>query len=318
MASDDRSIAGEAEDIEEPASSTLERPPPTTIRMWSGEAMSMAEARNIARNEDARLIFLAGMPDSGKTTLLAAFYEKFQQGPFAEQFFAGSRTLVRFEGICHYARLASGGDVASTERTRLRDEVELVHFRVENIADKARLNLLLTDISGEIFRQVRDSTDEARRLSVASLASRFALLLDAGRLGDHERRHTVLRDNRQILQSFIDSGTLSRTIHVDLLLSKADLLGASQDTDQWQFAKEVVDSIINEFSSRLPNIRAWTTAARPPAGYDEAVGIDELFSAWSKIERTQVRPTEEIYNVTRGADGYGGRLPWPTVIGWSP
>ena len=95
------------------------------LTMWSGDALTLREASQLAGNNEVRFIFLAGMPDCGKTTLLAAFYERFQRGPFGKHIFAGSRTLVRFEDICHYARIASGHGAPSTQRTRLKESFNL-------------------------------------------------------------------------------------------------------------------------------------------------------------------------------------------------
>jgi hypothetical protein len=299
----------------EELSETLEQPLPeskASIPMWSGEALSLKEAAAITMSADSSVIFLAGMPDSGKTTLLAALYEKFQNGPFAGWMFAGSRTLVRCEDICHYARLASGNATASTQRTRQGGEIELVHLSLSRQADRLRRELLLTDISGERFRQVRDSTEEAHRLQFAANASRVALFLDAGRLGSKPERQPAARDSRQILQSFIEAGVLTAETKLDLVISRADLASGPANGEEWKYIDSVVDDLCARFAPRLGAIAAWKVAARPAAGYDEAFGLVELFGAWVSPDLHRLAPIESLYEEQMARDDFGDALASPS------
>lgn len=67
---------------------------------------------------------------AGKTTLVAALYEKFNEAPFANYLFAGSKTLVAMERRSHLARLTSGALRPDTERTLITDirDTRFLHF----------------------------------------------------------------------------------------------------------------------------------------------------------------------------------------------
>lgn len=267
----------------------------TFVQMWSGEALTLEGVADLARDGNVVSIFLAGMPNSGKTTLLAAFYEKFRRGPLAGHLFAGSRTLVRFEDVCHYARLASGGGSPATERTRRRQNIELVHLRTTEPERSEFVDLVLTDISGELFQQIRDSTEEAKRLGVVSRFHTFALFLDAALLLDPSSRQATLRDNRQILQSFKSAQVLRTVSHVDLVLSKADLLLDAEEKHQ-QFVEDAIEELMRTIDTDSESIRSWKVAARPPAGYEAGFGVNELFKFWTREDRISVDALSEIYS----------------------
>src|SRR5262245_49650285 len=89
---------------------------PKFVEIFSGGALSAADADAITLRFRTLLIVLVGAEGSGKTTVLASIYERLNEGPFAGFQFAGSRSLLSFEEICHLNRLASGGAQPDTQR----------------------------------------------------------------------------------------------------------------------------------------------------------------------------------------------------------
>ena len=172
--------------------------------------------------------------------------------------------------------------------------------------------MLLTDISGEHFLQVRDSTEEARRLRAAGRSSVFVLFLDAGRLGDLVQRHAAAADSRQILHSFVDAGVIGPANAVDFVISRADLVDKPHDSAEWRFIYSVVEDLRERFGGKVGDTRVWRVAARPSAGYDAAEGIDELFSAWCGEEHSARYALPLLYSESSDAD-FESRIPWPRL-----
>jgi hypothetical protein len=82
-----------------------------------GEELDLNGAAEIMGASLSRVIVVAGDVNSGETTLIAALYDKFNEAPFANYLFAGSKTLVAMERRSHLARLTSGALRPNTERT---------------------------------------------------------------------------------------------------------------------------------------------------------------------------------------------------------
>lgn len=66
-----------------------------------GEALGSPGANRVAAQSRATVVVLLGNAGSGKTTVLAALYERFGLGPLNGHWFLGSRTLHGFEKRCH-------------------------------------------------------------------------------------------------------------------------------------------------------------------------------------------------------------------------
>src|SRR5688572_22970922 len=70
------------------------------VELPDGLAFTPVTAARITANRLTRVIVVAGDRDSGKTTLVSALFDKFQEGPFAGYLFAGCRTLRGLERRC--------------------------------------------------------------------------------------------------------------------------------------------------------------------------------------------------------------------------
>ena len=153
-----------------------------------GKGLSPAETAAITRRAQTSIVLFAGTADSGKTTLLATLYLLFQRGPFADYLFAGSETLVGFENRVYFARTASGREAPATPRTSVSEYLHL-QVRREDLSEPVR-DVLLCDLSGEDFREAKDNSDACRGLRIISIANRFVLLVDGGKLAREDAKHT--------------------------------------------------------------------------------------------------------------------------------
>lgn len=263
-------------------------PEPTTgaeeagaiIDLPSGGDLTPETAGCVTRAFLTRLVLLAGEAESGKTTLLATIYEKFNEGPFANLLFAGSETLIGWEKRCYLARVVSGAEKADTERT-LGLQQRLLHLslRDEGLENSSQ-HLLFTDFSGEVFKLIRDSTAECQRLGILKRTDHFVLLLDGSKVADTRSRHEALNNGMALLRSCIDAGMVGLRSFVDVVFSKYDLVAAAGQPGL-DFQAYAVTTITRRFSQRLGRLRFHNVAARPEAhGMEFAYGVAELLRSW--------------------------------------
>jgi hypothetical protein len=252
------------------------------INLPSGGDLTPDTGCEITAASLTRLVVLAGEAESGKTTLLTAIYEKFNEGEFADLLFAGSITLVGWEKRCHLSRITSGSEKADTERT-LGLKKRLLHLKVrdKSLAGPPQ-DVLFADLSGEVFKLIRDSTDECQRLEMLKRADHFVLLIDGDKLSRIANRHEAQNNSAALLRSCVDAGMVGKNSFVDVVFSKCDLL-AKADSGTSDFLKSCKEMIQNRFGTRVGRLRFHQIAARPESGdFEFAHGISGLLRDWVK------------------------------------
>jgi hypothetical protein len=259
----------------EPASTIYEALP-------SGEALSTSEVASITRSEPSKIIIFAGPIESGKTTILTSLYESYLEAPFANFLFAGSRTLVGFERRCHNARESSGRLEAKTSHTSHREGVLFLHLRL-GIRDGQRVTkktLLLSDISGEQFKKIRDSSDATKEMTILSHADHLCLVIDGEKLSNVAQRQTVRNETRLILRSIVEGNALSPKCQVDVVFAKWDAVvdGPTSD-DTEEFIRGLKHSL--ETIAGVPKLNYFEVAARPVSpSLQYAHGLPTLLRSW--------------------------------------
>jgi hypothetical protein len=246
--------------------------------VWLGTSASEADVGTLSARQISRVVFIAGMPNTGKTTLLASLYDAFLRGPVDPVQFAGSRTLPRLEAISFYARIESERESAATKRTNFKDEVEFVHLDLARRSGGDRFHLFLTDISGEAFEHVRDSVQYARRFSIVRYADFLCLMVDAAVLSNLEKRQGAAHDADLILDSFMQEGLISQSTSVQVVVSRTDLIPLSDEARTRAFIRSVVDSLLTRIQGVCARAGMFMIAARPSHG--KPVGLQELFDSW--------------------------------------
>lgn len=263
------------------------------IDLPSGEAMTELQAAEVTREDVSKVVIIAGPFNSGKTTILTSLFEAFQEAPFANFLFRGSRTLVGFEKRCHLGRKESGSDEPNTTHTSLREGVKFLQFALTAIegADFSHSNLLLSDISGELFRRVRDSSAAAKELSALRRADHLCLVIDGEKISTQEGRQIARNDSRSILRSIIEAGVLSPDCIIDIAFTKWDLVvevldsSASKETQEFiKTTKSVLKAIAPQYELRFHEV-----AARPyrNAKVPFAHGLPTLLRSWVGQERSE-------------------------------
>jgi hypothetical protein len=253
------------------------------VMLGSGEALTPQATSRIMGASRARVLVIAGPVKSGKTTLIASVFNRFERGPFAGYMFAGSETLMGFEERSWLARAASGRLSADTQRTRPGAEHCLLHLRVRNedLTEPPK-DLLFADLSGEDYEHAKDSVDECRKLVLIRRADSLILLVDGAKLVRNDARQSERRQATMLLQSCLDADHIHRGSFVDVLISKWDLIeGDSAKAQHLNYVARLKELLQQRFAHRLARLRFFEIVARRERGdYEIAHGLSVAFRSW--------------------------------------
>lgn len=271
----------------QPESAGAETPDETYVALPLQYHLDSQTIRGVMARGPTRIVILAGLHKSGKTTLVASLYEAFLRKPsFAGFLFAGSETLLGFEQRCHFAREASGLTVPQAERTTQTEEIPFLHLRVSSAEQKGeRTELLFTDVAGEVFRAAKDSTEFMFRLDVLKRADRTMLLIDGALVVDPVRRFEATNSARDFLRRALDSEMLGSQSRVDLLVTKYDLIQALSEPRRAAaeaYTEDAYETMERDFGGSLRALRFEKVAARPDPGSElpDAYGLERLLPIW--------------------------------------
>jgi hypothetical protein len=291
---DDGSDPDELEPDEE---LTVERdlaPESDDVLLPSGDALDIEGVDAFLRWRSAILVSIVGDVGSGKTTLICAIYDQFLRGPFAGLIFAGSRTLMAFEQRSHYSRVESGGVRPDTQRTSLAEGLGFFHIAlVRSDPPHTRTDLMISDRSGEVYKEARSNSAIIPKLIEISKADYVVLLLDGAGLADPAKRAGALGSLRQTLQALLDGDALDLASQVQVVTTKLDLI--EKHADQYEIEERLArfQSLLSrDFAHRLGGLSFWAVAARADDHtYPSAKGVDSLLGSWVEPAAIVVSPT---------------------------
>jgi len=252
------------------------------VNLPDGLDLTPATASRITRARLTHVVVIAGDQDAGKTTLLASLYDRFQEGSFGGFLFAGCDTLPGLERRCFPSRLLSERVHPDTIRTPRGDGQSLLHLRLrKQDLSRATQDLLLSDISGEFFRDACDSTDGCQQLKILRRADHLALCLDGEKLASSGLRHEAIQTSKLLLQSALDAEMIGRRTFVDVLITKRDLLGPPGPSTALEFLNRLRRGLKSEFEHRFGRLRFFEVAARSRvAQFPLAYGLERILPSW--------------------------------------
>ena len=266
--------------VQEPEDSSSQKKPDQSTTLPSGDALQPMDLYNITRGRDAKVILLGGPIESGKTTLIVSIYEKFRQGRFAEHFFSGSETLIGFEKRCHASRAASGRTEAHTERT-LTGSKDILHLQLASETDLTKkIDLLLVDVSGEIYEAALNFDEEVNNIPLLRQADYFTYVFDGNKLAHKRQRQAIKNKGLGIIRTLTDNGALNEHSNVQVVFSKQDVWEQeAQETEQ--FIQEIISAINKSYNGKYNSLTYSKVAARPQENTTEAAhGVDGLIKEW--------------------------------------
>ena len=119
---------------------------------WHGAALQPHEIESISRRSTPWLIGLIGQANAGKSSYLGMLYTLLLNGyPLAKHCFAGSQTLLAWEGLAATLRFGENNTVTFPAPTpSTPGYYSLLHLALKSQQGQLR-DLLFADASGEVF-----------------------------------------------------------------------------------------------------------------------------------------------------------------------
>lgn len=251
-----------------------ERAAPDMVVTGRTVAMSLAEADAFLRANGGTLLALVAPPGTGKTTLSATIYELALRERLIGLGFAGSETITAFEERCFLSRLSSPTDEPETLRTPGSAPVAFLHIALA-LDDGRRLELLLTDRSGEHFDEALNQPERFGQFPEFGRADAVLMLVDAARLD--RAHHAEVNQVRKLVIGLGQAGRLDNRRLV-LVVTKSDKVPA----DRWAVVEERIDKLREDSARRAPtaDISIHYTACRArPGSAEVGEGIGDLILA---------------------------------------
>ena len=247
----------------------------------TGDALSVADGSEMLKAKRASVVALVGQAEAGKTSLIGEVYDAFQYGHYETLCFAGSRSLIAFEKICHKIRGTSRGSDLFEERTDVITDPVLFHLSVARKKGEVQ-DILIADRSGETYRDMLDRPSLAAECIELRRASVLNLLVDGARLTDSSERASVITECQQIMQTLAYSSLISWGSRVNVVLTKLDAVDVSPESKQSHSAFETIVSRIRSImpgGCKRPGV--YKVAARPHNElYGKGFGVEALLNDW--------------------------------------
>lgn len=251
---------------------------PETEPLPRGVPLEVAEARRVAQRGPCVVVVLAGMPECGKTSLLARLHQLFQAGSVGGFEFAGSQSLRHFEELNWLATVESG--VAEPMMTRSSKQFDncFLHLAVRSTDNFTRMELLINDITGETFENAVASQQTCNTLVALARADHLVVLVDGEALATPELRHHHIEQTCDFLQRVIQGGQCGAKTALHVVISKLDKL-----RDKETIAEKMEVDFGGQFHAAVGSLNFWRIAARPRDGsLPTKERIGELFAFWAR------------------------------------
>jgi hypothetical protein len=245
-------------------------PPPAPLIVTAADAVALGPARLLSARRGARVVLLMGEPGSGKTALIAGLWQQLlEQDGLAGHRLAGSRTALGLERRAHWHRVAARRHASGAPATAIAEAV-LLHLRMCR-PDGRRVELLISDMSGEQFERVREGRPLVDEIPWASHGDRFAILVDGATLGRQGESEIAITQAQRLLFSLQSSRAVRESARVALVITKADLLDIAGE----QAVRRHEAPLLEAAREADPEAVLIRTAAMP-AAVEDVRGLGEL------------------------------------------
>jgi hypothetical protein len=261
---------------------------PKAILLRAANTLTIAQAADVRRARQSRVVAVVGSQEAGKTSLIVSVYDLFQRGPVGPIRFGRSLTMHAFEETCHDARDASRRGLPHTERTQ-RGEVRFYHLEIAPPNETQPITLLLADRAGEEYDNATDNHDRVEFPEIRS-ADTITVLVDGDRLQDSKTRHLVLSKIPLLVRVLVESGMTNDRQHLALVLTKGDAVQHSPNAGRALGDFETLAAnVAGRFDSCFATIATYRVAASPKtADIQRGTGVAEVLTFWLQPQRAPI------------------------------
>lgn len=220
------------------------------VYVYRGEALNEEELFRLSAQEDIKLVLIAGPHYSGKTTLIVMLYYLFLEGRNHQLRFGGSLTMDGFKRRSKKILLDSGEATPVIDRTPRAEQNIYLHLILVDAKGK-KINLILTDISGELF-----TTDYMEKLgTLYNNCENVILTMDGEKLQDPLQRQNEVMQTIQLLKNLLAFQIVTKCSKLQIICTKRDLIEAqNQFENTFQFLEKKWNSIQTSYAPEVHSL----------------------------------------------------------------
>ncbi len=249
-------------------------------RIHNGLRLDADNLKILMSEKLTRVIVFAGLPEAGKTTLLNAFYQPLvKKGTISKYEFKSSLTLPGFERRDALCRMSSGNNEPTFVRTK-SGEMDILHLEVCN--PNNIINLAITDLSGEDFKDMLNSSSFCKEFTLLGRADCFSLLIDGDKITDLKQRQQVKANSLKLLDIFLEEKMLNYNTKIYVIFTKWDIINEriKENEKHKSFVDTIKKNIEEKMSSYEVFFMNFTRNNIFKIELTNAVDIDSFFNSF--------------------------------------
>lgn len=296
--------------IIEPAKFEAAKPMRPGIRLPGAEALSVAAAQLVIRNQPCNVIAIIGPHESGKTSLISGIYDLFQYNKIGCYAFAGTSTPHAFERACHDSRSASKREIPHMERTE-RGDATYFHLDLARVDCEGKRAALFANRDGEAYMDTHTNPDLAKGFAELRRCDTLTVLADGSKLLHDSERHQVASDVCLTLRAFAESGQTRTWQQLAIVFTKIDAVRKNKDNGERAIRdfNRIVEDVRKEFAQHFMDIQTFRVAASPKDDSAErGEGMADLLAYWMN-EPGRYRHSQAAYYLKPSVRAFGRLRP---------
>lgn len=218
------------------------------IYLYSGQAMNRQELFQLSAHEDLKLVLVAGLFNSGKTTLETMLYHVFLEGKNQKLNFGGSYTIPGFKKRAEKIMRSSGEPEPVADRTLIGDKDWFLHLKVYDESGQDQ-NLIFADLSGEIFENAEYVKDYCE---IFENIENVIVIIDGEKVCDVSKRRSAYTETSIMIRMLLNYGVITYNTKLQVVCTKLDKIRTSEDRVKVeQFLENKWKELLNLFENEV-------------------------------------------------------------------